>query len=1176
MVLPLEKRLISALRRNDQTALSDLPAGYDAYIAGLLAERAFASDKSRVMIILRDDARLKEMQNAISFFHASIRLHIFPAWDCLPYDRVSPAPEIISTRITALAALKKPALKAEIVLTTVNAALQKIPPADFITSRSLQAKSGDTLPMTKLLSFLVANGFNRTDQVTDRGEYTIRGGLIDLWPPAAEKPLRIDFFGDDIDSIRIFDPVDQLTLEKTNSLSLIAASEYGLDDQSIACFRRSYRDTFGPASLNDPLYAAISEGRRYQGAEHWLPFFHDELDTLFSYADNAHILLDHQANEAANERLTLVQDYYSSRREALDLAQDKKSILDTATPYKPTSPDSLFLSHDIWIKLLVANGAKLIVPHDNPMGKAISFGGVAGRNFSTERADASINIYDAVGDHALTLRDSGKRVLFACASAGSRSRLTSVLEDHNLTNIAEQENWSAVQKTPKGLISCITLAVEHGFETEHLAIITEQDVLGDKLVRKSRKTKRADDFLRDATALAAGDLVVHANHGIGRFEGLETVEVSGAPHACLQLSYQGGDKLFVPVENIDVLSRFGSDDSDAKLDKLGGVAWQARKAKLKKRVREIADALMRVAAERALKVGEKLDIPAGIYDEFCSRFPYVETEDQLKAIEDVVADLSSGRPMDRLICGDVGFGKTEVALRAAFLATMAGFQVAIVAPTTLLARQHYATFKNRFRELPVQIGQLSRLVKPKDIKLTKASMAEGTMDIVIGTHALLSKTIAFKHLGLLIVDEEQHFGVNHKEQLKALKADVHVLTLTATPIPRTLQMAMNGIRDLSIIATPPIDRLAVRTYAVPFDGMLLREALLREHYRGGQSFFVVPRIADLADATKFLEEQVPEVKYIVGHGQMSPSTLEEVMTAFYDGQYDVLLSTTIVESGIDIPRANTLVVYRADRFGLAQLYQLRGRVGRSKIRAYAYLTTPAGRVLTDTANRRLGVLQQLDTLGAGFSIASHDLDIRGAGNLIGDQQSGHIREVGVELYQQMLEDAVKAAQTGLNQDYETEDDWSPQINVGASVLIPEQYVSELSQRMALYRRLGGLDTREDVDGFCAELIDRFGPLPVQVKQLAAVIIIKGYAKRAGIEKLDAGQKGVVFHFRDKKFSNPAGLVEFISTRNTVAKLRPDHSLFYQTRMPAMGQRLKTVATLTKSLARIAENQGKSD
>jgi transcription-repair coupling factor (superfamily II helicase) len=665
--------------------------------------------------------------------------------------------------------------------------------------------------------------------------------------------------------------------------------------------------------------------------------------------------------------------------------------------------------------------------------------------------------------------------------------------------------------------------------------------------------------------------VVHIDHGIGRYAGLKTLEVQEAPHDCLEIHYAADSKLYLPVENIDLLTRYGAEGDDVQLDRLGGAAWQARKARAKERLREMAEGLIAIAAARAMKHVEEAHPPHGIFDEFCARFPYEETDDQLNAIADVLGDLEAGKPMDRLICGDVGFGKTEVALRAAFVMAMSGRQVAVICPTTLLARQHYKTFVERFQGWPVRLGRLSRLVPAAEANATRDGLKSGEIEIVIGTHAVLSKQVQFKDLGMVIVDEEQHFGVKHKEALKALRADVHVMTLTATPIPRTLQMALSGIREMSIIATPPVDRLAVRTYVTPFDRVSIREALLREKYRGGQSYFVTPRVSDLADLAEFLRRDVPEVHFVIGHGQLAPTQLEDVMAAFYEGRYDVLLSTSIVESGLDIPTANTLIVNRSDMFGLAQLYQLRGRVGRAKQRAFAYLTTPFERSITLGAERRLEVLQSLDNLGAGFQLASHDLDIRGGGNLLGDEQSGHIREVGVELYQQMLEDAVAElrAKGGETEALGLDRGWSPQINTGASVLIPEEYVPDLNVRLALYRRLSDAEKADDREALAAELIDRFGPLPPQAGHLLTVVAIKGLCREANVAKIDVGPKGAVVSFRDDHFANPGGLVAFIQKNAAVWRLRPDQKVVIKGEFAAADDRLAAAERVLKTLARIA-------
>ena len=658
--------------------------------------------------------------------------------------------------------------------------------------------------------------------------------------------------------------------------------------------------------------------------------------------------------------------------------------------------------------------------------------------------------------------------------------------------------------------------------------------------------------------------MVHVDHGIGRYHGLELVTAAGAAHECLVLEYAESARLYLPVENIELLSKYGHDEG--LLDKLGGGAWQAKKAKLKQRIRDMADRLIRVAAERALRKAPILEPPPGSWDAFCARFPYQETDDQLMAIGDVVDDLTSGAPMDRLICGDVGFGKTEVALRAAFVAAMSGTQVAVIAPTTLLARQHAQSFAERFRGFPLHVRQLSRFVSNKEAQATRDGISDGTVDIVVGTHALLAKSIKFQNLGLLIIDEEQHFGVQHKGRLKQMRSDIHVLTLTATPIPRTLQLSLSGVRDLSIIGTPPVDRLAIRTYVSEFDAVTIREGFLREHYRGGQSFYVVPRVSDLPEIEAFLQEQLPELTYVVAHGQMAAGELDRRMNAFYDRQYDILLATTIVESGLDIPSANTMVVHRADMFGLAQLYQIRGRVGRSKTRAYAFLTTKPRVKLTNTASKRLRVLGSLDSLGAGFTLASQDLDIRGAGNLLGEEQSGQMRDVGYELYQNMLEEAISKIKSGQLEGLSDGDDqWAPQINLGVSVLIPESFVPDLDVRLGLYRRLSGLSTKVELEGFAAELIDRFGALPREVNTLLLVVRIKAMCKRAGIAKLDGGPKGAVLQFHNNKFAAPEGLVEFIQDQRGLAKIK-DNKLVVRRDWAKISDKIKGSFAIAKDLA----------
>ncbi|MGL4494820.1 MAG: transcription-repair coupling factor, partial [Beijerinckiaceae bacterium] len=1132
---------------------------------------ADAGDRSVVLVhVARDGSRLAALESGLAFVAPDIERLVFPAWDCQPYDRAGPAPAIVAQRMTTLARLAhmRTGNKPRILLTTVNAVLQRVAARSRMGAESFSIAAGNAIAMDKIVAWANAHGFSRTATVRDTGEFAVRGGILDLYPVGQPAPLRLDFFGDTLESIRTFDPETQRTTGQMRALEMVPMSEVVLTSDAIKRFRQNYIAAFGAVTKSDPLYEAISEGRRYPGQEHWLPLFVTALDTLFDYTGDAPVILDARADDAIAERLALIADYYDARASALEQGSG------AGAPYKPLPTGALYLLPDEWSGMMKRLPVMRVNPFSVPDGSSRQIFDVAarqGRNFSAERANGEVNVFDAVVDHIRALQADKKRVIVAAWSDGSRERIGAVLDDHGLKRMTQVSALSHVQALRGDETALAVWGLEAGFETADFAIVAEQDILGDRLVRAHGRKRRAADYITEAASLSPGDLVVHVDHGIGRFIGLQNIKVQDAPHDCVEIHYAGGDKLFLPVENIELLSRYGSEDAEAVLDRLGGGGWQARKARMKERIREMAGKLMQIAAARAMKQADRFVPPDSLYDEFRAGFPYEETEDQQGAIDAVIDDLGAGKPMDRLICGDVGFGKTEVALRAAFAVAMNGKQVAVVVPTTLLARQHFKNFQDRFRGLPVKVAQASRFVPSAELKKVKEGLADGTVDIVIGTHALLGKQISFKNLGIVIIDEEQHFGVAHKEKLKELRAEVHVLTLSATPIPRTLQLAMTGVRDLSIIATPPVDRLAVRTFVTPFDPLIIREALLRERYRGGQSFYVCPRIDDIADAHAFLAEQVPEAKVAVAHGQMSATALEDVMTAFYEGKYDILLSTAIVESGLDIPAANTLIVHRADMFGLGQLYQLRGRVGRSKTRAYALFTLPANRTVTAQAEKRLKVLQSLDTLGAGFQLASHDLDIRGAGNLLGEEQSGHIKEVGYELYQQMLEETIAQFKAGIVAD-ETPDQWSPTIAVGAPVVIPDRYVPDLDVRMSLYRRLASLDDDQDIEAFAAELQDRFGRLPSEVEQLFKIVAIKALCRRANVEKVEAGPKGVVVAFRDNAFANPAALVQYVARQGSSAKVRPDMKVVFTGDFERQEARLKNVSRILRDIVAVAEKK----
>ncbi|MBY6138231.1 transcription-repair coupling factor [Leisingera daeponensis] len=1127
------------------------PEGFDARL--ILKE--VQKSGTPVLHVARDDKRMEAMRAALAFFAPDMPVFVFPGWDCLPYDRVSPNADISAARMATLAALVHQMPSQFVLLTTLNAASQRVPAREVLREAAFTARVDQRVDEESLRNFLVRMGFSQSPTVMEPGDYAIRGGIIDIFPPGESGPVRLDLFGDVLDGARRFDPATQRTTEKLEVVELAPVSEVILDEAAVTRFRQNYRIEFGAAGTDDPLYEAVSAGRKHQGIEHWLPFFHERLETLFDYLPQATVTLDDQLTPARLARWDSIEDQYGTRKHALA----QKGRIDTV--YKPTPPGLLYLDDAAWEAAVADKRVVQFHPLPQASGPGVAdAGGRIGRNFAPERQQENISLFGALAAHIKARMQAGP-VLIASYSEGARERLTGLIEDEGLAEAIPVMDGTRIGKS--GLHLAVW-ALEHGFEAPDMTVISEQDVLGDRLIRAPKKRRKAENFLTETQSLSHGDLVVHVDHGIGRYKGLEVVTAAGAAHECILLEYAEQAKLYLPVENIELLSKYGHEEG--LLDRLGGGAWQAKKAKLKERIREMADKLIRIAAERSLRKAPVMDPPPHAWEEFSARFPYQETDDQLRAIEDVMEDLHSGQPMDRLICGDVGFGKTEVAMRAAFVAAMSGLQVAVVAPTTLLARQHAASFKERFRGFPLQVRQLSRFVSSKEASQTRDGLAKGTVDIVVGTHAVLAKNIKFQNLGLLIIDEEQHFGVAHKERLKQLRSDIHVLTLTATPIPRTLQLSLTGVRDLSIIGTPPVDRLAIRTYVSEFDSVTIREALLREHYRGGQSFYVVPRITDLPEVEEFLKAQLPELTYVVAHGQMAAGELDDRMNAFYDGKYDVLLATTIVESGLDIPTANTMVVHRADMFGLSQLYQIRGRVGRSKTRAYAYLTTKPRQRLTPAAEKRLRVLGSLDTLGAGFTLASQDLDIRGAGNLLGEEQSGQMRDVGYELYQSMLEEAIAKIKAGEMEGLSDADDqWAPQINLGVPVLIPEDYVPDLDVRLGLYRRLSSLTTKVELEGFAAELIDRFGKLPKEVNTLMLVVRIKAMCKRAGIAKMDGGPKGATIQFHNDKFASPQGLVEFIQGQNGLAKVK-DNKIVVRRDWKKDADKIKGAFAIARDLA----------
>ncbi len=1151
------------------------PEGLDAL---LLAQRR-RDWQGSVLHVCRDDTRMARLAEALAFFAPEDRDRALPGLG-LPALRprfAQPSGSSASGSRRWRGWWSLPGKRPRIVLTTVNALVQRVPPRAAFEGATMSLRAGGIADQDAVIRFLEANGYNRTGTVLEPGEYASRGGILDLFPAGEPAPVRLDLFGDQIESIRRFDPASQRSTDALKALTLRPVSEVPLDRASISRFREGWRELFGPGAAEDPLYAAVSDGRRYPGVEHWAPLFHERMETLLDYLPHPTASLDHQAEEALAARLEMIADHFDARR---------LPAREGETPYRPLPPDRLYLDQAGWDAVLAPAQPVQFSPYGKPEGAAgADAGGRPGHIFTKAGMQLGASVFDQLREQAANWARQGRKLAVAAWTRGSRERLQHMLHENGFRAEAA-DGWAAASALPAPVVPVVVLGLERGFTGDGTALVGEQDLLGERISRPPRRRKRADEFIAEATELAEGDLVVHQDYGIGRYEGLETLRVGPAPHDCLRLLYDGGDKLYLPVENIELLSRFGSETAGVALDKMGGAGWQTRKARMKQRIRDMAGELIRTAAARRLQDAPTLAPAEGSWDEFCARFPFAETEDQTRAISDVLEDLASGRPMDRLICGDVGFGKTEVALRAAFVAAMSGGQVAVVVPTTLLARQHYRTFSERFAGLPVRVAQLSRMVTAKEAAEVRRGIKDGSVNIVIGTHALLAKGLEFADLELLVVDEEQHFGVAHKERLKQLRANVHVLTLTATPIPRTLQLALTGVREMSVIATPPVDRLAVRTFIMPFDGVVLREAIQRERFRGGQVFCVVPRIEDLGRMAERLREIVPEARMAEAHGRLAPTELERVMAEFGEGRYDILLSTNIVESGLDMPAVNTLIISRADLFGLGQLYQLRGRVGRGKQRGYAYLTWPQNHRLSAAAQKRLEVMQTLDSLGAGFTLASHDLDIRGAGNLLGDEQSGHIREVGIELYQQMLEDAVAELRAERGRARREDRDWTPQIQLGLPVLIPETYVADLPVRLGLYRRIGALASDAEGEAMAAELVDRFGPLPPEVANLLDVVALKRLCREAGVEKLEAGPKGMVLGFRGNQFRNPAGLVQWLAARGRQQagkrhgpqpgsiRLRPDHKLALAEDM-TVAERMRAGRTILQQLTRLAGEGAKA-
>lgn len=1091
--------------------IKHVPNGFE----GMLLQAALKEDVSQILLVVQDRESVDSIIEEIKFFNPNIKIAPFKAWDTMPYDRLSPNPSVLSSRVKTLVQLCSEKEIPQVVVASVSALIQKVPPKKALNDSSILIQVGDELNREFLHEILVDAGFSRMINAIYPGEFAARGGIIDVVLDDSGCGYRVDFFGDMVEKIRLYDAETQMSGAVVKEVMICPASELLINNQTISCFAESYQKQFG--FLGDPLIDAISEGRKYAGCENWLPLFYRNMEHIFDYLrPNVRVFLPQDFDNQVNIKFDEINNTYQNR------------LNTSKSDYHPLDPKFLYDKAPLIKNTIFYDRAK------DELIKNVT-------NYVSAAKVEQKNSLDFLKEDIISKHDA--KFMVCCFSQGSLERLKNMMKDHGIAT-QQVENYDEFLKLKKGFCALAICPQESGFIYNKQYIISERDLFEERFTANKKVKKLRGEIFNELSGLAEGELVVHSEHGIGRFEGLEAIEVNKVVRDFAKIIYAGDDKFYLPVENLELISRYGS--GEVALDKLGSVGWQTRKAKLKNRIKLAAEQLLKVAALRELRQGEVIVPINELFEEFCSKFPYVETDDQLKAVEDILDDFARGKPMDRLVCGDVGFGKTEVALRAAFLAVASEkrMQVAVLVPTTLLSRQHYQTFCNRFKDFPIKIKQLSKFTSIRDAKLIKQEIAEGTVEIVIGTHALLAKTIKFANLGMIIIDEEQHFGVAQKERLKELKSNCHILTLSATPIPRTLQMSLAGIRDLSLITTPPVDRHPIKTYVIPTDKLILKEAILREIYRGGRVFYVTPRVAYLDSLMSDLQNLLPEIKMVMAHGQMGAAQLDEIMNDFYDGKYQVLISTTIVESGLDAPNANTIIVDRAHLFGLSQLYQIRGRVGRGNAQAYAYLTYPPGLKLNQTAQKRLEILQSMDYLGAGFAIASHDMDLRGYGNIMGDEQSGHIKEVGVELYQQMLNEAVNNIK--LSEVEEQEDNaWSPALNIGISIQIPDEYIPDVALRLSLYRKIANLDSENDLETLAAEIIDRFGSLPAQAEYLFAIVKLKQLAKKANIEKLDIGEKGALIAFRNKQPANVENVMNLVARNPLKIKLRPDNKIFVE-------------------------------
>ena len=1131
---------------NDHKILGNVLSGVDA-----LAISEIAEQNQNLTVVVTPDTRSAVRLSRVLSELSSQNVCLFPDWETLPYDTFSPHQEIISSRLSALFHLQN--AKKGIFLLPISTLMQRLCPPQYLQHNVLLIKKGDRLVIDKMRLQLEAAGYRAVEQVLEHGEYAVRGALLDLFPMGSAVPFRLDFFDDEIDSIRTFDVDTQRTLDEINSINLLPAHEFPTDDKGIEFFRAQFRETFGEIR-RDPehIYQQISKGTLISGIEYWQPLFFSEMATLFDYLPEQTLFVDMENNQTQGER------FYQDAKQRYEQRK--------VDPMRPLLPPE-----KLWLNVDEVNRRLKSYPRITFKAEKVRLS-VRQKNLPVA-ALPEVTIQsqqkEPLGQLRQFIEHFKGNVLFSVETEGRRETLLDLLSPLKL----KPKQIQSLDQAENEKFSLLVSSLEQGFIIEQslpVAIIGEANLLGERVQQRSRdkrKTINPDTLVRNLAELKIGQPVVHLDHGVGRYGGLVTLDTGGIKAEYLLLNYANESKLYVPVTSLHLISRYvGGSDESAPLHKLGNEAWAKSRQKAAEKIRDVAAELLDVYAQREAKKGFAFKYDREEFQQFAATFPFEETYDQEMAINAVISDMCQPKAMDRLVCGDVGFGKTEVAMRAAFLAVMNHKQVAVLVPTTLLAQQHYENFKDRFANLPVNVEVLSRFKTAKEQKQILENLAEGKVDILIGTHKLIQSDVKFSDLGLLIIDEEHRFGVGQKEKIKQLRANIDILTLTATPIPRTLNMAMNGIRDLSIISTPPARRLSIKTFVRQNDDLVVREAILREILRGGQVYYLHNDVASIENTAEKLTALVPEARVIVGHGQMRERELERVMSDFYHQRYNVLVCSTIIETGIDVPTANTIIIERADHFGLAQLHQLRGRVGRSHHQAYAYLLTPPPKMMTKDAERRLDALENLDNLGAGFILATHDLEIRGAGELLGNEQSGQIESIGFSLYMELLDEAVKALKEGREPSLEELTQQQADIELRVPALLPDDYLGDVNMRLSFYKRIAAAESKSELDELKVELIDRFGLLPDATKNLLQIAELRLLVEPLKVVRIDAGTQGGFIEFSPKAQVNPDKFIQLIQKEPIVYRFDGPLKFKFMKDLSDNKVRLEFVVDLLKVIA----------